>query len=278
MQEQKIEAKFISGRRGALFSLHRAPQMVNAGSHCIVVAPSFAEEMNRCRYMCTMLAREITRHNCGYLAIDLHGTGDSAGDFSDADWDTWRHDLVTACNYAKELGYERITFLGIRLGALLAMEALQDVTCVHRIILWQPVISGKTALTQFMRIRIAASLERDENGGTIAEFERQLERGQHVQVAGYDVSPALYKAIQSARLDSSSDYQKVPIAWFNTLASEERKTPRMELDFLERWRDSGADISYSTVIGPSYWAVHERTLAPGLVDATVAHVLGACAA
>ena len=106
------------------------------------------------------------------------------------------------------------------------------------------------------------------------DFEKQIEEGNALQVAGYDVSPALYKGIQEAHLDTHVEFSDVPIAWFNTLASEDRKTPRVELGFLEKWRANGADIKHSTVIGPSYWAVHERTLAPALVAATVDHVAG----
>lgn len=274
MQDSKVQATFIPGTRGALFALHRAPRSAGNNSECFIVVPSFAEEMNRCRYMCTMLAQQLSEQGYGYLSVDLFGTGDSAGDFSEADWKTWRADLVSACDHAKSLGYSRITLVAIRLGALLAMETLQTLPDVHRVILWQPVISGKTALTQFMRIRIAASLEREESGGTIADFEQQLDNGQHVQVAGYDVAPALYKAIQAVKLDSASACKGVAIAWFNTLASQERKTPRVEVDFLARWRSSGADISHTTVIGPSYWAVHERTLAPGLVEATMKYISG----
>lgn len=275
MQQDIAQASFIPGKRGALFALHRGPQAPGADSECFVLAPSFAEEMNRCRYMCTMLACRLAQLGCGFLSVDLYGTGDSAGDFSEADWTTWRDDIDAACDHARQIGYGRISLLGIRLGALLAMELAQRPAVFHRVVLWQPVISGKTALTQFMRIRIAASLERDEEAGSIAEFERQLDSGQHVQVAGYDVSPELYKAIRAAQLDSGLDYGGMPIAWFNTLASEDRKTPRAELDFLDRWRASGANVKHSTVFGPSYWAVHERSLAPALVDATARYISGA---
>ena len=269
-----IEAKFIPGKKGQLFALHRPPQNITQDSECFVLAAPFAEEMNRCRYMCTMLGQRIPQYGHGYLSVDSYGTGDSAGDFVEADWDTWCEDLIAACQYAKELGYRRISLFAIRLGAQLAMEVAENIDSLQRIVLWQPVISGKTALTQFLRIRIAASLERDEQGGSVADFEQQIEDGNALQVAGYDVSPGLFRGIQGAHLDQHLDFNSVPIAWFNTLASEDRTTPRVELNFLEKWRAKGAQIQHTTVIGPSYWAVHDRTLAPTLVDATVHYIAG----
>ena len=267
--EDTVEVSFIPGRKGQLFAMHRPPEKIGPHSECFVLAPSFAEEMNRCRYMCTLLAQGITKHGHGYLSVDPYGTGDSAGEFVDANWETWCEDLIAACDYARTLGYSRITLFGIRIGALLVLDVAERITQLQRIILWQPVISGKTALTQFLRIRIAASLDREESGGTVADFEKELDAGQPIQVAGYDVSPALYRSIQAASLENHLDFKAVPVAWFNTLASADRKTPQFEASFLERWRKENLRIKHFTVIGPSYWAVHERTLAPTLVDATV---------
>ena len=274
MAQTTTEARFINGTKGRLFAMHRRPLNRLELGECFVLAPPFAEEMNRCRYMCTMISQQLAEQGHGFLSVDPYGTGDSEGNFVDADWDGWTRDIVAACEYAMELGYTRISLLGIRLGALLALNAAADMASLHRIVLWQPVISGKTSLTQFMRIRIAASLERDEDGGSVGDFEKSINEGKPVQVAGYDVSPALYTGIKTAHFDSHLEFHKSPIAWFNTLASEDRKTPRIETDFLKKWREQGADIHHETVIGPSYWAVHERTLAPALVKATARHIAG----
>lgn len=270
-----VDARFIDGTRGALFSLHHAPEHMAEDAECFVMVPSFAEEMNRCRYMCTMLAQAISARGYGYVAVDPFGTGDSAGDFAESDWGQWGEDVLTACAHARSLGYSRISLFAIRLGALLAMSAAARVEGLHRLLFWQPVISGKSALTQFLRIRIAASLERDEEGGSVAEFTRQIDDGQLVQVAGYDVSPGVFNGIHAASLEQYLGFNSARIGWLNTLASEGRKTPRADLALMERWREAGAEIDFMTVTGPSYWAVHERTLAPDLVAATADYIAGA---
>tara|TARA_R110002110_G_scaffold91264_1_gene237366 strand:+ start:16756 stop:17598 length:843 start_codon:yes stop_codon:yes gene_type:complete len=267
------EPAFIQGERGPLFSLHCAPVAGIERHECLVVVPSFSEEMNRCRYMTTMLAQALAPNGVGMLTVDPYGTGDSAGEFEDADWQQWVLDIRRAISYAKELGYHRVSLLAIRLGALLACEAMTALTDIHRLILWQPVVSGKSSLHQFLRIKIAASIGRDEEAGSIAQFEEVLDRGQSIQVAGYDISPALYAGIQSAHLDGCAASVNCPVAWFTVLASEERKTPRPDQKTMELWRSRGIDLEHHTVIGPAFWQAHERTLAPTLVEATAALIL-----
>jgi len=272
-QNYTLEPGYIDGALGSLFTMHYRPNKLTEDTECFVVAPSFAEEMNRCRYMCTMLAQSLAENHYAYLSIDPFGTGDSEGDFIDADWQQACADIITAVGYAKKLGYKKISLLGIRLGALQVMQIVSSIPSLTRIVFWQPVVSGKTTLVQFLRIKIAASIGRNEKPGTIDEFDAQVAQGDSIEVAGYDVSPGLYQGIKSANLKDHLDFTSVPIAWFTTLNSVERKTPRAELDVMDKWKQAGAHIDHNIVIGPSYWQVHERTLVPELVTATVNYIL-----
>lgn len=269
-----IEPAYIEGDKGPLFSLHYRPENFANDAECFIVVPSFAEEMNRCRYMCTMLAKSLASNDFGYLSVDSYGTGDSAGDFIDAGWEQGCRDLLTAISYAEKLGYEKISLVGVRLGALQAMQVLSSINKLTRLILWQPVINGQATLRQFLRIKIAASIGRNEKPGTIEEFDTSIERGESLEVAGYDISPELYRGIKLARFDDFIDFYSVPIAWFSTLTSIERKIPKVELDIIEKWQQKGAHIDHRIIIGPSYWQVHERTLVPELVKSTVDYIMG----
>jgi len=269
-----IEAAYIEGDKGPLFSLHYRPKDFANDAECFIAVQSFAEEMNRCRYMCTMLAQSLASNNFGYLSVDSYGTGDSAGDFIDADWEQGCRDLLTAVSHAEKLGYKKISLIGVRLGALQAMQVLSSINKLTRLILWQPVINGQVALRQFLRIKIAASIGRNEKPGTIEEFDASIERGENLEVAGYDISPKLYQGMKSSRFDDFIDFDSAPIAWFTTLTSIDRKIPRVELSMIEKWRQTGAHIDHRIVIGPSYWQVHERTLVPELVTSTVDYIKG----
>jgi len=270
----RIEPAFIEGTRGSLFAMHHAPVQIDQSAECIIVVPSFAEEMNRCRYMQTLMAQALNKQGFGLLSVDPFGTGDSAGNFAEADWDQWKKDIVSAADYAKQLGYKNISFLAIRLGTLLAMEAAPYVDNLNRIIFWQPVTNGKATLNQFLRIKIAASIGRDEKAETTAHLEELLNEGKNIEVAGYDVSPSLFKGIQSAHINNHLETTSIPIAWFTVLASAERKTPRGDLQAIEKWQGQGTKINHKTVIGPAFWQAHERTLAPDLITATMEYIKG----
>ena len=269
----KITPKYIDGDLGKLFALLYQPDKQSDDAECFIVAPSFAEEMNRCRYMCTMLAQSLAEHGYAFLSVDPYGVGDSQGDFVDADWEQGKKDLLAGISYAEKLGFKKISIIGVRLGALQAMQILTEIKTLKRLILWQPVINGQTALTQFLRIKIAASIGRNEAPGTINDFDAQIDNGESIEVAGYDVSPGLYSGMKAARFDDHIEFCSVPVGWFSTLASKDRKTPRAEINMIEKWQKNGATVNHRVVYGPSYWQVHERTLVPGLIDATVKYIL-----
>lgn len=267
-----LKATFIEGTKGPLFALHHEPRKVNAHSECIVVSPAFAEEMNRCRYMQTMLAQELAASGYGLLCVDPYGTGDSAGEFGEASWQGWIEDTIAAANYATELGYQNISLIGVRLGALLALAAMPSIGNLKSLILWQPVSNGKATLTQFLRLKIAAAMARGETGITTAQLEAEINRGQSIQIAGYDVSPHLFSGITEAHLSKHLHLVSKPISWLTILPSAEKKTPRVDIQAIEKWRSSGADINHQTVVGPAFWQAHERTLAPELIPITIAAI------
>lgn len=267
-----FDAYFLTGGRGALFTLHHRPAAALEQSECFVIVPPFAEEMNRCRYMCTLFAQSLRGANYGILSVDLYGTGDSAGDFIDADWQQWRGDILQAIDHAKELGYAKVSLLAIRSGTLLAMEAVAQRSDCHRLIFWQPAISGDAIITQFLRIKLAASMERDEKGVTAADLKAEIANGNSIEVAGYDVSPGLFNGLKDSAVKSHLDICSLPIGWFTLVASEERKPPRPELKLIDEWRSRGAQIDHKICVGPAYWQAHERTLAPALIEATAEYV------
>src|SRR5262245_40307096 len=110
---------FLDAPHGRTFCM-RHPA---AGARAALYIAPFAEEMNRSRRMATLLATALAARGVGFLAPDLYGTGESDGDFADARWDRWLDDVDATIDAARAGGAERITLVGLRLGALLALEA-----------------------------------------------------------------------------------------------------------------------------------------------------------
>lgn len=247
---------------------------VEAADTCVVVAQAFEEEMNRCRYMLNLLAQAIAPQGMGMVLVDPWGTGDSEGDFTEVDWPAIREDVTLAAHHAiGELGYGRVVLLGVRLGAIVALEVAVAVQAQGRaaagVALWQPVLSGRRAITHLFRIRIASSVGREEKALTVKEYEALSAAGESIEVAGYLYTPRLIAGIGGASLDAAIADVTAPIGWITAVAGEAVPPPIPEVNAVEKWRGEGKSIDFRAVVGPPYWqSPADRTLAPEVVGAT----------
>jgi pimeloyl-ACP methyl ester carboxylesterase len=76
------------------------------------------------------------------LRFDYSGTGDSEGDSADVSLAQWTRDIATAVEEIRDIsGVRRISLVGMRLGAALALRAAGDAD-IRELVLWEPVVSG----------------------------------------------------------------------------------------------------------------------------------------
>ncbi|MCS6948290.1 MAG: hydrolase 2, exosortase A system-associated [Steroidobacteraceae bacterium] len=198
MSPLAISGHFIDGPKGKLFVLLQRPPY--RPSRSVLVVPPFAEEMNKCRRMIAAVGFHLAERGLATVVPDLYGTGDSGGDFTDADWDTWRGDVATVASWCQASGYVVSGLLAIRLGAALAAAALQsgDLPKVSRTVLWQPVFDGGKFLTHFLRLRIAATMQ-EGRIETSKDLRARLAAGEALEVAGYGLTPRLAADLESVK-------------------------------------------------------------------------------
>ena len=207
------------------------------------------------------------------LLVDLLGCGDSAGDFSDATWARWIDDLVDSAAWLRERHGERIVLWGLRTGALLAAEAAQRMPATSGLVLWQPVVSGKPYLQQFLRLKAAAGMVSPSDGGErvgTRELREQLARGEPVEIAGYTVAPDLALGLEAAELRRPRE--ATPTAWLEVSASGDAELAPASRTRIERWRSEGHTITARAVEGSPFWQTLNVTEAPALIDATISAV------
>ncbi len=123
-----LEAFFLNGSAGRLFALLIRPNGSQAApvSRSVLYCPPFAEEANRTRRAAVLLGRRLADIGVASLIVDPYGTGDSEGDFSDARLSIWQDDLGIAADWLSEQGMDRISLLGVRLGACVATRFAVD--------------------------------------------------------------------------------------------------------------------------------------------------------
>jgi len=262
----------IDGSRGSLAAMYYAPPAGVAPRGDLLLLPPFAEEMNRCRAMVSLQARRLTAVGVGTLVLDPYGTGDSAGEFVEATWASWRDDLARGIGWLDRHGQGCVGLWGVRLGALMASELARMHPQVRRLLLWQPVFDGKGFYTQFLRIRIAAEMNLPERVKTTGELRRKSSDGEAIEVSGYEIGPVLAAELDALALDLAALAPPLHTDWFEVQGSAEDPIPVASRKLIDVLRSRGATLEAELVLGPSFWQVHERELALSLIEATARRV------
>jgi exosortase A-associated hydrolase 2 len=268
-QGNMVEPVFVEGSAGRLFAVYHPPAIETADTRDVIYVPPFAEEMNRSRRMATLQAKSLAAIGIGVLIIDLFGTGDSAGDFRDAQWRIWLGDILSAADWLERRSHRRLALWGLRLGALLATAvASRECGRFMHLVLWQPVTDGHVMLTQFLRVRVAASMTEGRGQETTDGLRAELAAGRPVEIAGYELSPELAKGIEAARMDGCALPPGVRVDWLEVGSAAGDTISPAGRRVVETWRASGIEVSAVTVPGQQFWTLQETTLAPDLLAAT----------
>lgn len=260
---------FIQSSSGRLFGVHYASRDGAETRHAAIYLPPFAEEMNRSRRMAALQARALAAQGMDALVLDYFGTGDSEGDFRDAQMPLWLSDIAAAADWLEARGKMVLSLWGLRFGALLACTAAaSEAARFKRLLLWQPVIDGRTMLTQFLRIRVAAAMADGGAAEKTEDLRAQLAKGNPIEVAGYEISPQLAQALDGMRLDRLDLPAGTQLDWLEVGAeASDRLLPAGER-VVDAWRKVGLAVSTATVVGDPFWTLQETTLAPALLATT----------
>lgn len=258
----------LDGSHSLLHARYFQPCGVGHSVGDVLLLPSFGEEMNRCRAMVARQARELAAIGIGTLVVDPYGTGDSPGDFGESTWDRWREDYCHALSWLRTNGQGCTTLWAARLGAVMASQIARDDGAVRRLVLWQPVVDAKSFYTQFLRIRIAAELNQADRVKSTAELRRRSAQGEAIEVSGYKVNPTLAQQLDETTFADSAFDAPMRSAWCEVLSDSATAVPPHSARMIAQLRQRGAEVDLVTSVGPAFWQVHERELAPDLISAT----------
>jgi len=265
------ETFFLKTEFGDCFCLYYSS---NPDKECLggfIYVHPFGDEMNKSRRMAALQARVFAAMGFGVLQIDLFGCGDSHGEFENARWDTWKHNLEAARDWLENRIAGPISLWGLRLGALLALDfARGSKKKIEKIILWQPVINGELFLTQFLRLRVANEMlgsANEKTAGTKA-LRSSLAAGERLEVAGYMLVHELTEAIESLRADKLI-VPEVPVYWFEIVSEPGRAMPPAGVKVVREWeKEKNSNLSVLFVTCSPFWATQEISECPELVSAT----------
>ncbi len=134
---------FFGPAESPLYGVHQPPEgkALDAG---LVLCYPFGQEYMRAHRAYRQLALLLTKLGFHVLRFDYRGTGDSSGDLGDVTADDWVVDVGHAVQELRDVAnIRRVGVLGLRLGALVAAEACKARDDIDRLIVWDPVSSGR---------------------------------------------------------------------------------------------------------------------------------------
>jgi len=257
----------LAGTAGSLFALHfaatRRPQ------RAVLILPPFAEELNKSRRMLSLAARALQSAGIEVLLIDLFGTGDSGGDFGDATLAVWRDDLRRGAAWLAARGVARLDVLAVRGGALLLEDLAPPPGVDHgRVVLWQPVTSGRLLIAQFLRLRVAEGMSSSDRAGS-PDARALLQSASRVEVAGYTVSNDLVHRLEGITDPLTSAGAWEAWDWLEVSGPGVDKPGVAAQRTIAAMRARGMRVRESIVEGEPFWATPEIAVVPALIDATV---------
>ena len=272
-QSSPAKPFFLKAGNEERFCLYHAPRLSGKCRGVIIYVHPFGEEMNKSRRMAALQARAFAEAGFGVLQIDLFGCGDSGGEFRDARWNIWMQDLAIAATWVENHVAAPVCLWGLRLGALLALDFARSFEKrIDQIILWQPVISGESFLTQFLRLRLANEMFA---GGARAEkvtgtdmMRTSLREGNLLEVAGYELAPDLAAALDNLKAAELA-ITKTPVHWFEIVTEAGRSMPPSGAKVAGIWQRNDVDLTVHLVACLPFWATQEISECPALVSATI---------
>lgn len=155
----RIEAElpFYFGPERALFGMFHASG--STARKAVLLCPPLGQDQIRCHRLYRQLAQALVAEGIAVLRFDYYGTGDSAGDSVEMDWQRCLSDTAVAADELRaRSGVDRVFAFGARLGGSIALASAAQAS-VAGIVAWDPVFDGGAYVAQLDAMQSALCLD-----------------------------------------------------------------------------------------------------------------------
>ena len=231
---------FIKSKDNDLFCIE-SKNIDQVPSNIIIFCHAFAEEKLWSHRVVVNFCRKLAIGGNHVIRFDFYGHGDSHGDFSNSTIDSMKDNLGDIVKYAKNI-YDQDTkvgIVGLRLGANIVIEYVEENKDIDWVVLWEPIVDGKKYIKELLRINMATQLAvhkkvvRDSR-----ELIKGLERNETVNIDGYELTHILYKQIAEINLLKEKKYNsRVLLVFIDKLG---KKINEKIMKYANTWKNGNA--------------------------------------
>ena len=228
---------FFGSSDRSLFGVYQPPKGRVAREEGIVLCYPMGQEYMRAHRAFRQLSNLLSRAGYHVLRFDYYGTGDAMGESLEASTVQWQQDIGTAIEELKDnAGIEKVSLVGLRLGAALAVLAGAGRPDVEDVVLWDPVVSGSEYLANLLEN--AEGSEEDKTGDAPAGT---------VGVLGFPITPSLQEEFRELDITQLGAVVASKLAVF---VSDDQDAYRQ----LQRaWADNGIACDFDCIPCAGNW-------------------------
>jgi alpha/beta superfamily hydrolase len=133
---------FVGSER-RLFASYHVSQVDTRQNRGVLLCNPFGQEALRAHRLYRSLAERLARSGIDVMRFDYYGTGDSLGNDEEGELLGWSEDIHTAHDeLIRRSSVREVCWVGIRLGATLALRSAATVSELTQLILIDPIIDG----------------------------------------------------------------------------------------------------------------------------------------
>ena len=232
--------------------LHRAH--APAADVGVVLCHPYAEEKQLADRVLVRFARHLAAAGFAAMRFDCRGYGESEGDLQDGTLATQTAEVLAATALLRErVGVKCVVLLGVRLGATVAALAGEQDPGIAGLVLWSPIVSGRTYARELLRHKLAGQLALQEAIATRDQIVDTLKADGRIEFDGGYLTLRMFEDISAIDLTRQVTRFRKPVLLSTLQHRSDNYTPYEAV--VSAYRAFGANAELVVAEGQEYWDV-----------------------
>ena len=236
---------YFGTSRQPLFGLYHPPTGAADRNRGVVLCHSFGREYILAHRSFRHLTTRLSRAGFHVLRFDYYGCGDSGGDDDEVRLETWQENTEAAVEELRDYAdIRRISLLGFRLGAAMAVRAATPSLALDDLVLWEPVIDGPAYLRELETFQ-REWLRGHDDGSEPVDADGAFE------VFGFPVTAALRAEMDTLRMDAD------PVPHAARVLAVDQSEETTTGPVIESWHAPDRPVVHRHIAAPRFWVKGE---------------------